>query len=317
MSQQIPIVFSPKYDITLFGIERMHPFDSAKYGKVFRFLRSNGILNGRNHHRAQPVSDKELLRVHTKKYLKHLTDSQIVAAIAEMRMLKRVPNCILQRRLLLPMRYATGGTMQAARLALDHGWAINLSGGYHHAKGHISSGFCFFADINLAAYQFLDERPDARVMTIDLDAHQGNGFEAVFEDDPRTPTFDMYNGRIYPQDTAAAAFIKYNHPLNPGTSTDAYLHTLKSNLPQAIDAEQPDLIIYNAGVDIYEKDPLGGLGVSAEGIYERDLYVFSEARSRNIPIVMLLSGGYTGESFRIIGESIKRVIAELNLLPLA
>lgn len=313
MAPKLPIVFSPAYDITLFGIERLHPFDSAKYGKVFKELKKAGMLDGSNHHVPEAVTDKELLRVHSKKYLKFLNQSQIVAAIAELRMLKRIPNCILQARLLRPMRYATGGSILAAQLAMEQGWAINLSGGYHHAKGHLSSGFCFFADINLAAFRLLDENPDMKILVVDLDAHQGNGFEAVFEDDPRTPTFDMYNGYIYPQDTDAAAFIKYKFPLRPGTSTEEYLKKLRKELPKAIEAEKPDLILYNAGVDIYERDPLGGLGISAEGIYKRDLFVFTEAMNRSIPIAMLLSGGYTPESYRIIGNSIKGLVNELGL----
>lgn len=314
MAAKIPIVFSPGYDITMMGLERLHPFDSAKYGKVFRLLKERNILDGRNHHVPKAIGTEGLLRVHGKEYLGFLRDSQIVAAIAEVPILRRVPNFLLQKRLLKPMRKATAGSILAAELALEHGWAINLAGGYHHAKGDSSSGFCFFADINLAAYALLDRGAVKKVLVVDLDAHQGNGFEAVFADDPRVVTFDVYNGSIYPKDLPAAAFIKYKFPLKPGTSTERYLDLLRKELPAALDAEQPDLLIYNAGVDIYEHDPLGELGVSEAGIKERDRFVFSEAQKRGIPIVMLLSGGYTSESYRIIGESIADLIGSLGLL---
>lgn len=303
----LPIVYSSRYNITLLGIQRLHPFDSEKYGRVFDFLKREGILNGSNHHEPKQVKRETLLKVHTKEYLKKLRRSRNVAAIAEVRQLRFLPNFLLQWRFLRPMRYATAGTMQGGELALKHGWAINLSGGYHHAKSNYSSGFCFYADISLAAYQHLDRFPDQKVMIVDLDAHQGNGFEAIHGDDERLPAFDMYNGSIYPNDLPARKFIKYNYPLMPGTSDISYLNTLQKVLPAALDKEKPDFLIYNAGSDIYEKDPLGGLRISAAGILVRDETVFQEAKKRGIPILMVLSGGYTAESAGLIGSSIRNL----------
>ncbi len=36
---QWPIVYSTEYNIGFLGMEKMHPFDSGKWGKVFQFLR--------------------------------------------------------------------------------------------------------------------------------------------------------------------------------------------------------------------------------------------------------------------------------------
>jgi histone deacetylase 11 len=307
MNAKLPIVYSSRYNITLLGIERLHPFDSAKYGKVFSFLRQNGILDGRNHHRPRPVTRQTLLEVHTPEYLDHLRSSRAVARIAEVSPLRFLPNFLLQWRFLKPMRFATGGTILAAGLAREHGWAINLSGGYHHAKSDFSSGFCFYADISLAAYHHLAQFPDHKVMVVDLDAHQGNGFESIHRDDPRLPAFDMYNGGIYPFDLPARKFITYNHPLPSGISDVAYLSLLQKELPLALDREKPDMIIYNAGTDIYEKDRLGAMQVSAAGILVRDETVFREAKNRGIPVLMVLSGGYTPESAGIIGSSIRNL----------
>ncbi|MCL4106315.1 UNVERIFIED_CONTAM: hypothetical protein GTU68_003476 [Idotea baltica] len=315
MSEKLPIVFSPGYDITLLGLEKLHPFDSAKYGKIFQLLSEKGVLAGHNHHQPAKASETTLLKVHTPAYLKHLRSSKIVGAIAEIPQLKWVPNFILRAHLLKPMALATQGSIDAINLAWQHGWAINLAGGYHHAKANISSGFCFYSDIPLAAYDLLDKVPNIRIMVLDLDAHQGNGFEAVFKDDPRIINFDVYNGAIYPQDHEAAAYIHYNFPLKPRTSTKKYLDLIKKELPKALDKEKPDLVIYNAGSDIYENDPLGGLSVSAEGICERDLFVFQETlKKRCIPTLMLLSGGYVQDSYQVIGNSIYRFLTELELL---
>lgn len=315
MSTKLPIVYSPGYNMTLLGMEKKHPFDSAKYGKVFDYLKEAGILTGDNHYEPEePASDETLLRVHTPEYLELIRSSKSIAAIAELSALKSIPAFILRKRLLKPMRLGTQGSIKGIHLAWDQGWAINLAGGYHHAKGHFAHGFCFFSDIPLAAYQLMDQNPDLRVMVIDLDAHQGNGFEGVFKDDPRIINFDVYNGKIFPQDHDAAQYIQYNFPIDPGTKTDPYLQLVKWEIPRALDAEQPDLVIYNAGSDIYEKDPLGGLAVSAAGIIERDLFIFDEVfEKRGIPILKLLSGGYIQESYKIIGASIKNLYQKLDL----
>lgn len=305
---KLPIVFSPHYDISLFGLENMHPFDSKKYGKVHKELQKIGMLaKGNWFVPEEKASDELLLKAHTPEYLKSLKTSKRVAGIAEMAVLKNIPNFILQWKFLNPMRWATAGTVLGADLALQFGWAINLSGGYHHAKAFHSSGFCFFADINLAAMRFWEQHPDKKVMVIDLDAHQGNGFEEIFGNEPRVAIFDVYNGDIYPNDQHAAQFIKWKHPIRSKTGTEAYLDLLQTHLPAAIEAWQPDFVIYNAGTDIYHLDPLGALAVSADGIVARDELVFQLCRKQNIPLLMVLSGGYHENSYLLIANSIAQM----------
>lgn len=305
---KLPIVFSANYDISLFGLENMHPFDSKKYGKVHKELQKVGILAEGNWFEPEDkASDQLLLKVHTPEYLESLKSSKRVAGIAEMGMLKNLPNFILQWKFLNPMRWATAGSVLAAELALQYGWAINLSGGYHHAKAYHSSGFCFFADINLAAMRFWELHPGKKVMVIDLDAHQGNGFEDLFADNPLVQTFDVYNGDIYPNDVHAAQFIRWKHPIRSKTATEAYLDLIHKQLPAAFEEWQPDFVIYNAGTDIYQLDPLGALGVSAEGIVAREELVFSLCRRFKVPVMMLLSGGYHENSYLIIANSIAQL----------
>ena len=64
------------------------------------------------------------------------------------------------------------------------------------------------------------------------------------------------------------------------------------------------LAIYNAGTDVFAGDPLGGLNISAPAILERDLFVIDELRKRGIPTVMVLSGGYTTQSYRLVADSV-------------
>ncbi len=305
---QLPIVFHPEYDISFGGIENLHPFDSKKYGKVHRYLKNTLNISDDAFHQPPHISRADLELVHTPKYLDSLRQSKNVARITELPFLALVPNILIRKHLLKSMEYATSGTILAAFLAQKKGWAINLSGGYHHAKADSGGGFCVYADINIAAKKLWEKDPDLNIMVIDLDAHQGNGHEDTFKKDKRVSIFDMYNGSIYPQDTQAQRYITSNHPLPMRMGDKKYLKLLKAKLPNALKKEKPQFIIYNAGTDIFEKDPLGGLRITANGIKQRDAFVFEQAQKNSIPILMVLSGGYTKESAKIIGESIENVV---------
>jgi histone deacetylase 11 len=150
-------------------------------------------------------------------------------------------------------------------------------------------------------------------MIIDLDAHQGNGFESILKDDKRISIFDMYNFENYPMDFEAGKYIRFRIACPWGTDTADYLSLLKLKLEADLKElskhnEKPDLIIYNAGSDVYENDRLGGLKVSKEGIKERDELVFAKAQELHVPILMVLSGGYSPESAEMVADSIANVI---------
>jgi histone deacetylase 11 len=308
---KLPIIFSPRYDIRVLGIEKLHPFDSEKYGKVHRYLMETVGIDEGAFFLPDPVSEEELLTVHTPEYLHSLKKSPTIAMISEVMMAAFVPNDVLQKHLLMPMRVATGGTILGCRLAIERGWSINLSGGYHHAKASSGGGFCFFADVPIAVRKTWEENPARKVLIVDLDAHQGNGNASIFRNEPRVDIFDIFNASIYPGDSEAAQHVKYGRPVKMSVGDGEYLGLLKRELPPAIEESSPGLIIYNAGTDVLAGDPLGGMNISSEGIIQRDGIVFRCAVDRKIPILMLLSGGYTRKSAGVIGRSIENVLKNI------
>lgn len=318
---RFPIVFHSSYDISLGLLDQLHSFDGQKYGKIKNAL--DGHPRIQFHAPEAMISDEELRKVHSAEYLKSLNASMNIAKIAEVYPLTFLPNFLLQWQILNPMRYATAGTVLAANLALQHGYAINLSGGYHHAKRANGEGFCFFADIPLAIKTVLEQHPDYRFLIIDLDAHQGNGHEMICGTDPalsdRVAIMDIYNRNAFPRDAAAKRFINYCWTIPPRETmipcdspieaqTREYLDILRNELPTILDAERPNLIIYNAGTDILAGDPLGRMSISEDGIVERDDLVFRIAHASKIPIVMVLSGGYTPQSAFVTARSIQNIV---------
>ncbi|KAM9098904.1 histone deacetylase 11 isoform X2 [Sarcophilus harrisii] len=254
---------------------------------------------------AREATEEDLRVVHTQRYLNKLKWSFVVATITEIPPVICLPNFLVQRHVLRPLRTQTGGTIMAGKLAIERGWAINIGGGFHHCSSDRGGGFCAYADISLSI-KFLFERVEgvSKATIIDLDAHQGNGHERDFMDDSRVYIMDIYNRNIYPGDSFAKRAIKRKIELEWGTGDREYLQKVTQHVEEALKEHKPDVVIYNAGTDVLEGDPLGGLSVSARGIVKRDELVFQAARKHNIPILMVTSGGYQKESARIIADSI-------------
>ncbi|XP_044880892.1 histone deacetylase 11 isoform X1 [Mauremys mutica] len=300
-----PIVYSPDYNITFMGLEKLHPFDAGKWGKVINFLKEEKLIADDLIVQAREASEEDLLVVHTRRYLNKLKWSFVVATITEIPPVLFLPNFLVQRKVLKPLRTQTGGTIMAGKLAIDRGWAINVGGGFHHCSSDKGGGFCAYADITLAI-KFLFERVEgvSKATIIDLDAHQGNGHERDFMDDHRVYIMDVYNRYIYPGDGFAKRAIKRKVELDWGTEDTEYLQKVQTHVEGALNESRPDIIIYNAGTDILDGDPLGGLAISPQGIVKRDEAVFRAARNHRIPILMVTSGGYQKRTARIIADSI-------------
>ncbi|MCR9200403.1 MAG: histone deacetylase [Planctomycetaceae bacterium] len=304
------VVYSPKYNIGFFGLERLHPFDSRKYARAWKMLREEfgGQLTAMHVKTDRDATPQELSWIHTQDYLRVLRVPKYLARALEVRQVGLLPHWLIDRQVLRPMRWATRGTVLAAEAAFSEGFAVNLGGGYHHAKRDRGEGFCIYSDIGLCVESArrsgrLSESDE--VLYIDTDAHHGNGVCQVFADDDRVRIFDVFNDRIYPaheQETLA----RINCPLSIDgrVNDEQYLKLLREHPPGFLDERPAQLAIYNAGTDVFCEDPLGQLSLSASAVRQRDLLVVEELRRRNIPTVMVLSGGYTRQSYQLVADSV-------------
>jgi histone deacetylase 11 len=203
------------------------------------------------------------------------------------------------------MRLGAMGTLVAARHALTGGLALNLAGGYHHASAEQGEGFCFYADIPIAMAALRHEPEGglgrgARVLILDLDAHQGNGHELLARNDPDVFIVDLYNRDIYPHDLAARRRIDVDRPLPSGTGDQAYLRVLQKALAAALATGPFALAFYVAGADVHENDLLGGLSLTSDGVRARDRLVLTALREAGVPVAALGAGGYGQESYRLL-----------------
>lgn len=184
---------------------------------------------------------------------------------------------------------AVGGTLLTARLALQYGLACNTAGGTHHAFPGFGSGFCIFNDLAVAAQQLVNEGTVDRVLVIDLDVHQGDATAFMFRDEPRIFTFSMHCKENFP-------FRKQTGDLDIelpiGLEDEAYLQQLNDILIDLLSAVNPDLVLYDAGVDPHADDSLGKLALSDNGLWRRDEAVISRCLANGFPIACVIGGGY-------------------------
>jgi histone deacetylase 11 len=311
------IVYSRHYNIGFPGLQRLHPFDIRKYGRAWNELRK---LYGRRLSRFwekpyHPATRIELFAVHTPEYLKRLRSSKFLAGALEVPLLRKMPWWVTDWLILRPMRWATLGTVMSSYLALRHKLVINLGGGYHHASAEHGHGFSIYADVAIAIEDLRQAnrlREEDTVAYIDLDAHQGDGICRSFARDRRFFIYDQYNSKIFPGIAEARRRVDCDVPLNPGCNDAEYLSLLRSRLPVFLDSINREghvkLAIYNAGTDVSIDDQLGGLAVSPAGVEERDQFVLMELVTRRIPTVVLLSGGYSRDSFKMVAAMVAFVI---------
>jgi acetoin utilization deacetylase AcuC-like enzyme len=185
---------------------------------------------------------------------------------------------------------SVGGTLAAAREALETSYGGVLAGGTHHAFRAEGSGFCVFNDIAVAAKWMLDPKHGGleRVAVVDCDVHQGDGTAQIFEDDARVFTLSLHGRKNFPFRKQRS---RMDIELEDGTEDEEYL----SDLGAAMDAAltwKPQAIFFQSGVDGLACDTLGRLALTHDGLRRRDRMVLSACREHGIPAVVTLGGGY-------------------------
>lgn len=259
-----------------------HVFPVVKYRLIYKALVRRGAKK-ENFLSPQIASEEDLLLVHTQKYLKKLKTGDLSHSEILTLELPYSPE-LLEFALLF-----VGGTILTAEKALEDGLAVHIGGGFHHAFPDHGEGFCALNDVAVSLEKMKKEGKVQRAMVVDCDLHQGNGTAFIFAKKDYAFTFSLHQMDNYPAHKPSSSV---DVGLWTGDGDEKYLSKLRSNFPRLYRDFQPDLIFYLAGADPYEKDQLGGLKLTMEGLRERDRIVIEEARKLRIPVAVLFAGGY-------------------------
>jgi len=255
-----------------------HVFPAGKYRALALLLEERGwtLLPVE-----QPASWEDLVLVHTPAYLEDLRHARWTPRT-------RFSEIPLTPEIVEAFRLMAAGTLLAARQALETGGCFHIGGGFHHAYPDHGEGFCYINDLAFAIRKLQQEGTIQKAAVVDLDVHQGNGTAFIFQGDPTVFTFSMHQEDLYPVPKETGDL---DVGLPGGTGDEPYLTALREHLPR-VWAFAPDVVLYQAGVDPFQEDQLGGLVLTAEGLRERDRLVIEGAVRRGIPVVVTLGGGY-------------------------
>lgn len=259
-----------------------HRFPGSKYGQLRQHLLKTQTLS-KSQLTSSPVARPEyLIPTHSAKYVEDFVSGHIDPVL-----MKRIgfpwSEFLVERTLAV-----VGGAIAAAEKALEQGLSGQLAGGTHHAHYDYGAGYCIFNDFAVVATRLLEQKKISRIAIVDLDVHQGDGNASLLKDHPDVFVFSMHGEKNFP-------FRKYQSDLDialpDGCEDEEYLKNLQVGIEQVL-AFRPELVLYQAGVDIIKEDKLGRLNITMDGLAARDLFVFQTFKSRGIPISMAIGGGY-------------------------
>jgi acetoin utilization deacetylase AcuC-like enzyme len=271
-----------------------HRFPIQKYRLLREDLLRQSVLCPDELHVPPPATLDMIKLAHSADYVHSIYDGTIE------RLAMRKIGFPWSSELVIRSFAIVGGAIASAECALRDGIAGNLAGGTHHAMRDSGEGFCVFNDLAIVALKFLREGIVKRVAIVDLDVHHGNGNAAILAERSGTGsgTDSGVSSDVYVLSLHGAKNYPFHKPastediaLADGTEDDEYLALLKPALERVV-AFKPDIVLYQAGVDVLQEDALGRLSLSLAGIGERDRLVFEAFAGRGIPVSLALGGGY-------------------------
>lgn len=284
----LKIAFHPIYKHPL---RAGHRFPMLKYELLPEQLMYEGTCSKDNFFEPKIPAEEHILRVHTETYfqdLKQLTlDKKAARKIGF-----PLSEILVEREVII-----ADGTIKASEFALQNGIAMNIAGGTHHAYTNRGEAFCLLNDQAIGARYLQQKKLAHKILIVDLDVHQGNGTAEIFQNDPSVFTFSMHGKSNYPFKKETSDL---DIALENDTNDDTYLHILNDVLPKLINQEQPDFVYYLCGVDVISSDKLGKLGLSIDGCKERDRFVLETCKTKHLPVMCSMGGGYSPDIKTIV-----------------
>ena len=276
----VPLVYHPSYSFPFPG---RHRFPMEKFRLLHERLRDGGVAGAANLHRPGRARPALLSLAHCPEYLDRFLGNRLGEREAK-RMGLPWSEDLVRRTCIAPM-----GTLLTAQLALKHGIACHLAGGTHHAHYDFGSGFCILNDLAITARALRAGGLVERVLIFDCDVHQGDGTAAILAGDPELFTCSIHCEKNFPT-RKSRSDLDVGLPV--GLEDDGYLAVVEETLSDLLRQLQPDLVLYDAGVDVYAGDPLGRLAVSLTGLAERERRVLTLCREHGVPVATVIGGGY-------------------------
>ena len=271
-------------EIFRYSVPEKHRFPMQKYTMIPERLLREGTITMANFFAPKRLSEAEILTTHTPEYWYKLKTQTLSAKEARPIGFEMTPALVDRGR------HIAHATYECALFAQQYGVAMNVAGGTHHAFADHGEGFCVFNDVCIASNLLLNRGQASKILVVDLDVHQGNGNASIMADEPRVFVFSIHGAKNYP---FRKQLSDLDIELANDTGDEEYLQILTQTLPRLITDVAPDMIFYQSAVDVLATDKLGKLALTQAGCMARDEYVLRTAKAANIPVAIVMGGGYS------------------------
>jgi histone deacetylase 11 len=300
------IYYHTQYNIDLGILNRLHPFDGVKFSRIYKKISRLPQINIK---RPDGPISQDIINNFANELLQRLLSSKrYILNALEVPYIPLLPFSLVDKRILVPMRWGVKGTIEASKDALSGNNSWNLSGGYHHASPNSAEGFCIYNDVGIAYETHLkngDIARDDRVLIVDVDAHHGNGNAHTFMGNNNVTILDAYNDNTYPQSPCTKKRVDISVQFQKGVTGPEYIKAIDDALNKIEGSFRIAFVI--AGTDVLASDPLGGFNLSVEDCTSRDSLIFEKLKALSIPFVFLGGGGYSKNSTKAIVKSISNL----------
>lgn len=284
---KLNITYHPEYDIP---VPPKHRFVGTKFSDLFSYLQSQTYFLKFQVTQPQRASKERLLRAHSLSYVDKIYEERL--SDNDLKKINLPWSTQLRNRSFL----AIEGTYQAAKLALNYGIACHVGGGTHHAHHDYGFGFCIFNDLAYTALNLIEEDHVKSVLILDADVHQGDGTIDICQSHPSIYTCSIHSESNFPFEKKQG-WLDMSIPA--GSNDDHYLTQINQILKEIDNRISPDIVLYDAGIDIFKEDGLGNLNISRKGIIQRDQIILEYFKNKRIPVTTVIGGGYSIDPYEL------------------
>jgi acetoin utilization deacetylase AcuC-like enzyme len=266
----------------------IHPdarFPRDRYTKLLEKLKTPEYSNNFIIQQPTEASRNELILAHDPYYVDTFLNQNLTEKeIKRIGLTPWTPQ-IVPRTLLL-----MGGAIAALGHVMKHGGiAGNMAGGTHHAHHDFGSGYCIFNDLAVCSLLALSKYNVTKIAVVDFDVHQGDGTATILQNVDKVLTISVHCRQNFPFRKSESDY-DLELPANAG---DEEMLAMVAKALEITKQFDPELILFQAGVDGLATDALGKLNISRQGMSQRNEMVFDLAVEQLIPTVVFMGGGYS------------------------
>ena len=278
-----------------------HPESPERLRVILSALEASGLLKKTIRIPATSCEMKWLELVHTKSYIEkfktHCLTGEDILDYPDNKICPDTYNTAV---------LSVGGILNAARMVmegeLDNAFCAVRPPG-HHAEPEKAIGFCFFANVAVAAKYILNQWDVHRIGIIDFDVHHGNGTQHIFEQDASVFYYSVHEhpsfafpgtGRVFEKGEGPGKGYTRNYALLPGQGDEAYKTLVNMDLIPVFDEYKPEVILISAGFDAHIEDIMSRIKLTTDGFsYLMEKIVELAEKHCNGRLISVLEGGYS------------------------